>query len=604
MALKQEVQSIPGLGDVSIVRQKLKAGGLLDFSDADKALMKTLKDPVLKQSLMSNPSFAQLIKNLEGGQVISPTQELAKIGLQEKGITDFVVTPQEMANLQFATQKGLIPELESYEKKFLSQQALPQTSLQDPATGRTFDPTTGAIFDAGGQQVPGVTGGMEKQFAKPVSQTGSLQGTMGAAAQPQPVQPLQAPQPQPGQPQFSQLQQTVIDQAQQLGNNVLANKEYVNAVFKAFHGRDANQGELNEFTNKGVQDVFNAIKAGAPTGGVSGQQALSQGITPVEDFTQFEAGLQGLPNLAAGTPAGDLTGDFTQALQAIQQPVTDIQNKILESLASQPGQAELLQQFKQDFGVDALIGELTKLSQAAQPLEDALKNLPQDILDRYEDIGLSEAQRRRRLAVEAKPLTDSIADISQAKALTLEQLQLTDSAVKDALDAVMEDQANNNGIILQQLEFAQGNADQQKEILDLQFKIALSALEDQMKVEQPNIMTDKSTDAAGNVTIVGIDKITGEKVWEQNLGQVGKGFKYPAGAGAGAEDDKVFLDENYFRTIMTEGQLKAEAKKLGFAGAFKGKKQEIQEYLDHLMGIIEAYRSAGFTDEEILKKMQ
>ena len=71
---------------------------------------------------------------------------------------------------------------------------------------------------------------------------------------------------QEDEPGKKDLKSIVEQQALEKGNNVLANKEYVNGVFKALHGRDANQAELNEFTNKGVQDVYNAIKAGAPGG--------------------------------------------------------------------------------------------------------------------------------------------------------------------------------------------------------------------------------------------------------------------------------------------------------------------------------------------------
>lgn len=79
------------------------------------------------------------------------------------------------------------------------------------------------------------------------------------------------------------LQETVQSQAQKLGNKTLANKDYVNAVFKSFGGRDANEQELLEFTGKGVQDVLNAI-----TDGLSGKKPETPKFTDIKDKTLDE----------------------------------------------------------------------------------------------------------------------------------------------------------------------------------------------------------------------------------------------------------------------------------------------------------------------------
>jgi murein DD-endopeptidase MepM/ murein hydrolase activator NlpD len=50
----------------------------------------------------------------------------------------------------------------------------------------------------------------------------------------------------------------------ELNNKILANKNFVNDRFTKYHGRDANQNELNQFSGKGLVDVDSAIKAGSP----------------------------------------------------------------------------------------------------------------------------------------------------------------------------------------------------------------------------------------------------------------------------------------------------------------------------------------------------
>ncbi|MFZ5365441.1 MAG: CHAP domain-containing protein [Patescibacteria group bacterium] len=80
----------------------------------------------------------------------------------------------------------------------------------------------------------------------------------------EPTTPDQLKQGVPGFVQNRPLTQTVQQQAQQFGNTKLANQDYVQGTFKALHGRPANANELQEFTNKGVLDVYKAIKAGIP----------------------------------------------------------------------------------------------------------------------------------------------------------------------------------------------------------------------------------------------------------------------------------------------------------------------------------------------------
>ena len=174
--------------------------------------------------------------------------------------------------------------------------------------------------------------------------------------------------------------------------------------------------------------------------------------------------------------------------------------------------------------------------------------------------------------------------------------------------------------------------------------------------ETPEEEQDKdikwSEDRAGNLWKIISDPTTGETISTENLGAYAKGFK-PTGDdkvkitdekkadlnkivetlkehpdtydeakrgfmdkyGLKAEDEfttyvgkkgdvevKQFLSKEYFRGIYTDKQLKASAKKAGFVSLWKREGQEIEEYLDHLMNVIEKYRKTGLTDQEILDK--
>lgn len=69
-----------------------------------------------------------------------------------------------------------------------------------------------------------------------------------------------------------------------------------------------------------------------------------------------------------------------------------------------------------------------------------------------------------------------------------------------------------------------------------------------------------------------------------------------------------FLSADYFKSIFTTDQLKTAAKEAGFTkGGFLGigvGERGVNEYIDHLTGLVDQYRIAGYSDKDILKMMQ
>lgn len=65
-----------------------------------------------------------------------------------------------------------------------------------------------------------------------------------------------------------------------------------------------------------------------------------------------------------------------------------------------------------------------------------------------------------------------------------------------------------------------------------------------------------------------------------------------------------FLNPDYFGKIFTDEQLKKSAADAGLRSFWTNWETEKKNYLDYLMKIVDQYRTAGKTDEEILKLMQ
>jgi hypothetical protein len=70
-----------------------------------------------------------------------------------------------------------------------------------------------------------------------------------------------------------QAKQKLISDVEGAAGGLSANKEYVNAAFQAYHGRDATAEELRQFTNSRVDSVRNAVRQGAVSAGVYGTQS-------------------------------------------------------------------------------------------------------------------------------------------------------------------------------------------------------------------------------------------------------------------------------------------------------------------------------------------
>ena len=124
------------------------------------------------------------------------------------------------------------------------------------------------------------------------------------------------------------IRNTVTEQANEFGNGTLATEAYINGVFRAYHGRNANPGEINEFTGKGLQDVLDAISTGAngpaatptgPTGGVTddGTPSVGTGATGVDDY------LRDLENTI-----NSQTGDARETLTENQTKVRELNAQI------------------------------------------------------------------------------------------------------------------------------------------------------------------------------------------------------------------------------------------------------------------------------------
>jgi len=110
----------------------------------------------------------------------------------------------------------------------------------------------------------------------------------------------------------------------------------------------------------------------------------------------------------------------------------------------------------------------------------------------------------------------------------------------------------------------------------------------EFKKDHPNY-TYEDLDAWMDKNVKGLDATTRRDLLER------AGFE---------KATKRFLNEDYFRKLYNEDQLKTAAKNAGFSG-FLGivTQRDVDAFLKDLMNRVQQYRKAGYTDKEILKMM-
>ena len=522
MAIKQEFTAMTGdqSKQLGIATQKLK---LIkgDFNDA--AFLKPYQDPVLKKTLLlptfnqatgkfdKESSSSKFLKEVSTGNLPLNEEAYTKFNLQRLGVTDFNLTPEEKALvLNVSKDPGLAEDFTQY-ADIISDFSDEGFDFQFGPTGRTFDTQTGAIFNQAGQQIPGISGGQEKQFGpKPVSQTGSLQGTMGVAGVPSPIQAPQMPQ-QPVQPQNVYGQILTLPNGQKIdptdpNYGVFAKQmglqppeETIIQGKAGFEGLEANKktnivnglnaawqrlqdGTANEADKKNL-DYAQKIGIWSPPDVTSDMSSEEKDLFDAEKTLQGDFNLQKEVTGEEGEPTGIGEGIFSDKQQKLfdsyekllaqtNKPATDAAKKLIEALSSNEKTSTILDELSTKHGEQAVIDELAKLDKLIQPYEDALENLPQDIADRYEDIGLTEAQRRRRLVVESNESIKQINILGDQMKLAQNKLTNITNQINRGLLLAMSDRDFNLDSLQAQYKIQQDLVADNKAMLDKQFELA------------------------------------------------------------------------------------------------------------------------------------
>lgn len=204
----------------------------------------------------------------------------------------------------------------------------------------------------------------------------------------------------------------------------------------------------------------------------------------VDDMVNFDMELKGMgANIAEGTPFESIMQKYNDALAKIMAPQTSAQNAILSELLNRPKMADELEKIEEEQGIEGVQNRITELNETAIPIEQALKDLPDNIVKRYQDIGLNSAQVARRLALESKDLSETLGNISSQMTVLQNDLSMRRDAVDRILKATELDREDRMTALNTGLEMIKDNISQQKELMDLQLDLTVKDIERKQSIQ-------------------------------------------------------------------------------------------------------------------------
>lgn len=311
----------------------------------------------------------------------------------------------------------------------------------------------------------------------------------------------------------------------------LLTSQQVRGLYQAFFKRDPNENEVNYWTGKDPQTLRMRLIETQPY--EFRDRGLDRSGNPVATKMPQSINYLGSEVPALSSTYNSLVKRYLEPLQSEADKLRQQQLKTLESM--KPHSQRYLEAQKQF--------RLPEVQQQLNQTRQQISNIKNQYLQAFEkqrnSTNLTDyiqgtiARGKRQMALELQPLVD------------LQNNLQADYAIKDRLlarylDAVDKDNEmlmKRYGLALEAVQDRINRAeDTIKNTINLfssDRDLMLENIKTQIQSQNPDIVVRDYTDAQGNVTLVGIDKNTGEEVYRQNLGKVGKGFKYGGSATAG-----------------------------------------------------------------------
>ena len=398
------------------------------------------------------------------------------------------------------------------------------------------------------------------------------QGWKEVASQTKPITTAQ------NQPPQTSSNTELIKKVEATNPNLIANDNFVNGVIKAYLGRDATAQELAQYRGQKTGAVISAVrgdnKAVAPAEGTVAPTAPATPETPAttpETPAEIPA-----PETGQGysyTEEKPATAEDRQSISDFYKQQTqatrdyydkmlaglDAQNKaFIQQYMSQPSMADELKLYRDQFGLPKLESLIGNIDEQIINTETLLDNLEGDIQARTKGMPVSESARRRMYALESAPLTKDLKSMLSQREKLSGELTQKEKYVKDLLEMSEKDREKELEMGKMQLEMGKERlsfmGDLAQEEMQFAREAALIDIKSKLEKGSADTTVETFTNNDGTVTIIGLDKRTGEQLYKKTYDGIG-------GAKVGSDD--LLSPADCTKLGVPYGTTKTEAAKKG-----------------------------------------
>ncbi len=287
-----------------------------------------------------------------------------------------------------------------------------------------------------------------------------------------------------------QLAQTVMG----TDPSLVANQEFINGVFKAFHGRDATAEELAQFTGQNVGQARDSIIAGSPQNLPAGSAFPAQGAVQPETGGQQDQGF--LSSIGSDSQTGaisTLTGQMQGALQPGLDAIQGMQQQILDFVPEDL--SNFRQQLQSETGIDNILNELANVDASIAELVGVERRVPATTLDRAHSTEITQGTLDRQRTIELGKLASALAPLSDVKAVLENDLSRRTDLIDEAVNLKKEAESFKLQQLGNALDFAVTNFGFAKNQAEQMFNAALSDYEFELdKQEQARVSAQKAAE--------------------------------------------------------------------------------------------------------------
>lgn len=194
-------------------------------------------------------------------------------------------------------------------------------------------------------------------------------------------------------------------------------------------------------------------------------------------------------------PTASIPGEDTrQKLIDLIKKVEEQQLSALEAIKGQPTAESLFRRFREELKIPEKEQLLTAQTQRIQKTQELLDKLESDINARISGLGLIEAQRRRQLAVEQRPLVSQLAELARAAGITQADLATAQRNLQELINLAQADLARQRELALAPVALKQQLLPSQLEAM--KFETPREKLEREIELKRRT----KGFEAPGTVT--------------------------------------------------------------------------------------------------------